>query len=138
MATRNTRIEPVLRANRGSLARRASNGEAHTSLDLPGIAHCDSGKADFQVRFFGNRSRKQELDGRVDQKIEAEMRRIEQQSAVEVEKLLAATGKRIDGELQKLDAEMAKLKTSLDDRFAALQQQPEDDASPAKSDDSTN
>jgi len=107
-------------------------------LDLPGIAHCDSGKADFQVRFFGNRSRKQELDGRVDQKIEAEMRRIEQQSAVEVETLLAATGKRIDGELQKLDAEMAKLKTSLDDRFAALQQQPEDDASPAKSDDSTN
>jgi hypothetical protein len=37
-----------------------------------------------------------------------------------VEKLLAATGKRIDGEMAKLDSEMAKLKTRLDDQFAAV------------------
>ena len=58
-------------------------------------------------------------------KIEAEMRRIEQQSTAEVEKLLAATGKRIDGELQKLDAEMTNLKSRLDERFAALEKRLE-------------
>ena len=53
-------------------------------------------------------------------KIEAELRHIEQQSAVEVEKLLATTGKRIDAEMARLDAEMANLKTRLDGQFAAL------------------